>query len=184
MSLLQSLALKLVMFAVTVGILYWALNSEPPDHPQPGQTLTPRLLAGMPEPASSSNAAEPTMLGGLDLDSSHDSPHVSGVEERRPASSASSQPTAPTARPTKAAKTAIGPPPRRTVTFPLNVNTAHLEDLTHLPGIGETLAQRILDYRKAHSGFKSVEELRKVKGIGKKRMERLRPLVKTAETHD
>jgi DNA uptake protein ComE-like DNA-binding protein len=39
-------------------------------------------------------------------------------------------------------------------------------------------------YRKAHAGFRSIEDLRKVKGIGKKRMDRLRPLVKTAAAHD
>jgi len=52
-----------------------------------------------------------------------------------------------------------------------------------LPGIGEQLAERILQYRKAHGAFRTIEQLREVKGIGKKRMDRLRPLV-TVATHD
>ena len=71
--------------------------------------------------------------------------------------------------------------PRRPVTFPLDLNSARVEDLMELPGIGEKLAQRLVEYRRSHSGFRSVEELRKVRGIGEKRMKRLRPLVRTAE---
>jgi competence protein ComEA len=69
----------------------------------------------------------------------------------------------------------------RPVTFPLDLNSARVEDLRELPGIGEKLAQRLVEYRRSHGGFRSVEDLRKVPGIGEKRMERLRPLVRTAE---
>jgi competence protein ComEA len=71
--------------------------------------------------------------------------------------------------------------PRRPVTFPLDLNSARVEDLMELPGIGEKLAQRLVEYRRSHSGFRSVEEMRKVRGIGEKRMKRLRPLVRTVE---
>jgi len=71
--------------------------------------------------------------------------------------------------------------PRRPVTFPLDLNSARLEDLLELPGIGEKLAQRLVEYRKSHGGFRSVDDLRNVRGIGAKRMERLRPLVVTRE---
>jgi len=74
-----------------------------------------------------------------------------------------------------------GAAPRRPVTFPLDLNSARVEDLMELPGIGEKLAQRLVEYRRSHGGFRSVEDLRKVQGIGEKRMERLRPLVRTAE---
>jgi len=74
-----------------------------------------------------------------------------------------------------------GSVPRRPVTFPLDLNSARLEDLMELPGIGEKLAQRLVEYRKSHGGFRSVEDLRNVRGIGAKRMERLRPLVVTRE---
>jgi competence protein ComEA len=74
-----------------------------------------------------------------------------------------------------------GSVPRSLATFPLDLNSARVEDFMELPGIGEKLAQRLVEYRRSHGGFRSVEELRKVQGIGEKRLERLRPLVKMAE---
>lgn len=49
----------------------------------------------------------------------------------------------------------------------INVNTADAGVLAELPGIGETLAERIVDYRTAHGAFHSKQELQKVKGIGR-----------------
>src|SRR5262245_29000318 len=57
----------------------------------------------------------------------------------------------------------------------ININTATKDELVALPGIGPAKAQAILDYRKAHGPFKTVDELKDVKGIGAKRFEKLKP---------
>ncbi len=60
---------------------------------------------------------------------------------------------------------------------PINLNTATIEQLDTLDGVGPGIAQRILDYREQHGGFSRVEELGEVPGIGAKRLATLSPLV-------
>ena len=78
------------------------------------------------------------------------------------------------------------PQPARTLTpagsaqkgsTPVNINTATAEELQTLPRIGPAMAQRIIAWREAHGGFRSVDELDAVPGIGPSMLENLRPLV-------
>jgi competence protein ComEA len=61
----------------------------------------------------------------------------------------------------------------------VNINTATPEQLELLPGIGEARAQAVVAMRKQRGGFKSVDELTEVKGIGDIALDRLRPFVRT-----
>ncbi len=71
------------------------------------------------------------------------------------------------------AKTAASP----TSSGPINLNTATRADLDSLPGIGPTLADRILEYRQQHGPFKRIEDLKNVSGIGDKLFEGLKSRV-------
>lgn len=68
-------------------------------------------------------------------------------------------------------------PPSGTGEALVNVNTATIDQLESLPGIGPTLAQRIIDHREEHGPFRSVDELLDVSGIGDQTLAELRPRV-------
>ncbi|WP_193049062.1 ComEA family DNA-binding protein [Pseudoalteromonas undina] len=55
----------------------------------------------------------------------------------------------------------------------VNINTADLKQLIKLPGVGKKKAQAIIDYREANGDFTSLEDLAKVKGVGKKMLAKL-----------
>ena len=61
--------------------------------------------------------------------------------------------------------------------FTVDLNDGTLAELEHLPGIGPILAGRIVAHRTSHGAFRRIEDLALVPGIGKKRLEQLRPLV-------
>lgn len=62
----------------------------------------------------------------------------------------------------------------QTVSGLVNLNTATASQLDTLDGIGATYAQRIIDYREANGGFKSIDEIKNVKGIGDKTFEKIK----------
>ncbi|CAN5405890.1 hypothetical protein BH18ACI3_BH18ACI3_08100 [soil metagenome] len=186
MTLLQSLAIKTLMLWITVGIIYWGVGAGD------------QQLARAPEPSVMSQAMDigkeqPIVSGGPSADPNNkgtDSEEPLTGEVPAPADSAGGKvavlaPADPVpSSSVRRAKSFLATPARRPVRFPLDLNKAPVHDLVELPGVGEKLAERIIRYRKEHGRFQSIEDLRKVRGIGKKRMERLRPVVTTAPGHD
>lgn len=68
--------------------------------------------------------------------------------------------------------------PPRTAQFLVDVNTADWPELAQLPGIGETLAQRIIATRDERGPFLDHDDLRRVRGIGPKTLEKIRPYLR------
>ena len=64
----------------------------------------------------------------------------------------------------------------------ININTADAQQLQRLDGIGPVLAQRIVEWRTAHSAFTSVEELLEIEGIGNATLENLRDMITIGDT--
>ncbi|MBA4018344.1 MAG: hypothetical protein C0483_14355 [Pirellula sp.] len=68
--------------------------------------------------------------------------------------------------------------PERKADFVVDVNHAEVAELVELPGVGQAIAERIVEYRKQNGPFQSVDDLREVTGIGPKTLEALRPHVR------
>ncbi len=60
----------------------------------------------------------------------------------------------------------------------VDINVSTSEEITAIPGIGEVLAGRIVEYRNAHGGFSAIEDLLNVKGVGEKKLEKIREHIK------
>ena len=69
-------------------------------------------------------------------------------------------------------------------TTPLNLNTATVAQLEALPGVGAKTAQLIVEHRQKNGGFKKIEELMNIKGIGEKSFLKLKPMVTVASEKD
>ena len=63
---------------------------------------------------------------------------------------------------------------------PINLNSATSTQLEALPGIGAKTAERIIEYRQKNGGFKKIEDLMNVRGVGEKSFLKLKPLITVA----
>lgn len=68
--------------------------------------------------------------------------------------------------------------PRRTAQFQVDLNVADWPELSQLPGVGETLAQRIVESRETEGAFVDNEDLQRVRGIGPRTFERIKPYLR------
>jgi len=78
--------------------------------------------------------------------------------------------------------TPMGSRERFVLSIPIDLNQAAVEDLVMIPGISDRLARRIVEFRKSHGPFKTWHELRRVKGIGPKKIERFRSYLNLTRT--
>lgn len=146
----QSLAIKLSMLAVTIGVVYWIGWTVPSTVTRPAHSVVESASEPDSRPPSTvvsppgSVSSEPILAGSSHLQHQGDG----GKLER--------------------AK--------------LDLNRADVLELEELPGIGPVLAERIVDYRRSGRTFRTVEDLREVKGIGQKKFERIRALVTVTPT--
>ncbi|MCX6137996.1 MAG: helix-hairpin-helix domain-containing protein [Ignavibacteriales bacterium] len=76
-----------------------------------------------------------------------------------------------------AARSTIPAAPSSIKQQPVNINAAGVEELDGLPGIGPSMARQIVEYRNEHGPFKSLQDLRNIKGLGPKKLEKLQPMV-------
>jgi len=140
MSLLQSFLLKLGMFVMTMGVVWWIGWQVPQAMPQPA-------LQQQAPVAQSDRLDARSAVGGVPEGVSDPANELPGV---------------------------LNEPQL------IDLNHASLEDIEQLPGVGPVLARRVVAYRTAMGPFHKVEDLRGVKGIGQKKLERLRRLVTVA----
>ncbi len=60
----------------------------------------------------------------------------------------------------------------------ININTAGIDDLATLPGVGPKMAEKILEHRKINGNLSTIEDIRLIKGIGDKKFEKMKPWIK------
>ncbi len=170
--MMQSLLIKVAMLAMTLGSLIWIASVTPVTKVMPRQ---PQLLARSPVATVSSpqpltvtaprptaaSASRAVTLPDRPVPRPVEEPGLPGLQEKAPADSR---------------------PARQTISRQVDLNQATVSDLEALPGIGPRLAQRVIEHRDERGPFRTVEDLRQVRGIGRKKFDRLRPYVLVTNT--
>lgn len=102
-----------------------------------------------------------------------------GAHAQRAAAPQPSAKSAQSAKPTTSTTTSTGTSKASSApTSPVNVNSAGVDELVKLPGVGPARAQAIIEMRSKLGGFKKLEDLMRVKGIGRATFRKLEPMVK------
>lgn len=192
-ALWRSLALKGLLFVGAASVVLAILWQSPAQSTRPQGTLTspeplivqaaprdlPQLAASpTPAPAPAPAPAPTTASAVPSAASSSDHPSAPPAVQAPASTRAASAPTQ--ARPSADAGARVWREPIAKLhvgSEKLDVNRATALEFERLPGIGAGLAKQLVAYRAEHGAYRTVEELRQVKGIGVKRFERLSPFV-------
>lgn len=148
--MITSLLLKLGMLAVTVGIVFWIIWAPQKTPHHVFGFTAERQVASVPATGPENRVWQATRQPGR----SGQEPNSEIVASAKPAS------------------TPVGPL--------LDLNRAKAGELEALPGIGAVLAQRVIAFRESHGGFRKIEDLREVTGIGAKKFDQVKLLVTVA----
>ncbi|WP_055107376.1 ComEA family DNA-binding protein [Paenibacillus ihumii] len=131
-----------------------------------------QAAAGQEHPAAEGSPARPGMAAGLNP-GDEEAAGKAGLAEQSAAGAAI--PAAYGSSDTAAAPLPPAEPPQDGL---VSINTADSAQLQAVPGIGEKKAQAIIDYRNQHGSFNSLSDLKKVKGIGDKLFQKMKPYIK------
>lgn len=148
--MIRSLSIKLAMLAITMGVVFWIAWPPIKLQPKVSDTVNNPLLN------KSSSIAE-------------------SQSRSAPANQSAGGPIAVAPRVSTHIDVA-----RHAVPKLVDLNSATVDELESLPGIGTVLAQRVIAYRTSVGRFLAVEDLREVKGIGAKKFEQVKSLVTVA----
>ncbi len=162
--MVRSLVIKLGMLAVTAGAVAAILHQHPAvSDGIDGDPLTPDpiIVRALPPTVG----PPPTMVAASTLPTPQAaaSPAANSIPPREPRGFAAS--------------VKRGAPASTLNGVKVDLNRATQQDFERLPGIGPGLARQLVEYRAAHGPYRTIDDLRAVKGIGVKRFERLVPLV-------
>jgi competence protein ComEA len=169
---------SLVVF-IFLGFQYWGLGRKPDreiKNPQPGRGITVELCGKVKRPGLLTYSQPPTVkqvirdAGGLLSDRGLSSTGETTVLKND---------LSLTVLQNDNGEVLLQPGPLSGKALwilgqPIPLNRATDEDLSRLPGVGSTLAVRIIEYREAHGGFSSLEQLKEIKGIKEKTFEKIK----------
>lgn len=166
--MVQSLLVKLAMLGVTLGALVW-IGAVTPIRQVSSHPSQPAPVVQVAQVRPTASATIPQSTGSSLPVTVPDGPAERTVEESRPESIEEGPATSLRQG-------------HRNVARQVDLNRATASDLEALPGIGPKLAQRVIEHRAARGPFGNVEDLRQVKGIGRKKFDLLRPHVLVTNT--